>query len=158
MAYFLSGDWPTFRAARPPCEHCGRSDADRDPVVVRAYQLVLDRSGFHPTLTLEQAAPAHNVYADLTEDQLIEKTEVMLKRMIESRDFHRAHDITRLLPVAVDARVIDAVIDDGFEVPEDDAEPAAVSDTSPPIQELDVQFPEGNSTSETCKTDGEAAK
>lgn len=31
---------------KPPCETCGRSDADRDPVVVRACQLVLDRSGF----------------------------------------------------------------------------------------------------------------
>jgi hypothetical protein len=37
---------------RPPCEACGRSDADRDPVVVRACQLVLDRSGFHPSLTV----------------------------------------------------------------------------------------------------------
>jgi hypothetical protein len=37
---------------RPPCEHCGRSDADRDPVVVRAAQIVLDRAGFGPKATL----------------------------------------------------------------------------------------------------------
>jgi hypothetical protein len=33
---------------RPPCEVCGRSDADRDPVILRACQLVLDRAGFGP--------------------------------------------------------------------------------------------------------------
>jgi hypothetical protein len=46
----------------PPCEHCGRSDADRDPVVLRAAQMVLDRTGFHPTLTLSTqpvAAPPY---------------------------------------------------------------------------------------------------
>jgi hypothetical protein len=37
---------------REPCPTCGRSDADRDPVVVRACQLVLDRAGFHPSLTI----------------------------------------------------------------------------------------------------------
>jgi hypothetical protein len=36
--------------ARPPCPACGRSDADRDPVVIRAAQIVLDRTGHHPTL------------------------------------------------------------------------------------------------------------
>jgi len=36
----------------PPCEHCGRSDADRDPVVVRAAQIVLDRAGFGPSATM----------------------------------------------------------------------------------------------------------
>ena len=36
----------------PPCVHCGRSDADRDPVVVRAAQIVLDRAGFGPQGTL----------------------------------------------------------------------------------------------------------
>lgn len=38
---------------RPPCPACGRSDADRDPVVVRACQLVLDRAGFGPHATIE---------------------------------------------------------------------------------------------------------
>ena len=39
---------------RDPCPTCGRSDLDRDPVVVRACQLVLDRAGFHPSVTVEQ--------------------------------------------------------------------------------------------------------
>jgi len=39
---------------REPCPTCGRSDLDRDPVVVRACQLVLDRAGFHPSVTVEQ--------------------------------------------------------------------------------------------------------
>jgi hypothetical protein len=47
----------------PPCEHCGRSDADRDPVVLRAAQLVLDRTGFHPSVDVqvqrELQAPAY---------------------------------------------------------------------------------------------------
>ena len=39
--------------ARPFCAHCGRSDADRDPVVLRACQMVLDRCGLGPSATLE---------------------------------------------------------------------------------------------------------
>lgn len=39
---------------RESCPTCGRSDLDRDPVVVRACQLVLDRAGFHPSVTVEQ--------------------------------------------------------------------------------------------------------
>ena len=136
---------------KPPCPTCGRSDADRDPVVVRACQLVLDRSGFHPTLALEQAAPPDNPCADMTEDELIERLEKLLESAKATRDFHREHDIARMLPVHAGA--IDAVVDEGFEVPEDDAEPAATSDTPPPIQEPGVQNPSGNVTSETCKTD-----
>jgi hypothetical protein len=49
-----------FRATRnaEPCPHCGRSDADRDPVAVRAAMAILDRCGFGPTakLSLEQNA------------------------------------------------------------------------------------------------------
>jgi hypothetical protein len=37
-----------YRATRnaPPCEHCGRSDADRDPTALRAAGMILDRTGF----------------------------------------------------------------------------------------------------------------
>lgn len=69
---------------KPPCETCGRSDADRDPVVVRACQLVLDRSGFHPTIAVEAAQP--NPYNELSEDELIEKLESMLATAKEKRD------------------------------------------------------------------------
>lgn len=39
----------------PPCSACGRSDSDRDPNVLKAAQLVLDRVGFHPTVALDVA-------------------------------------------------------------------------------------------------------
>lgn len=57
---------------RPPCPECGRSDADKDPTVVRACQLVLDRSGFHPTLAIQAAPrPEPSPWARwLTEEQL----------------------------------------------------------------------------------------
>lgn len=36
----------------PPCTVCGRSDSDRDPAVIRAAQIVLDRTGFGPSAHL----------------------------------------------------------------------------------------------------------
>lgn len=36
-----------------PCEVCGRSDADKDPAVIRAAQIVLDRTGFHPAVAVQ---------------------------------------------------------------------------------------------------------
>ena len=126
---------------RPPCEHCGRSDADRDPTVVKACQLVLDRSGFHPTLTVEQVAPpALNGYEDLTDDEVIEKLERMLASARASRDRQQL----RLGEGAVDA----LVIDEGFLIPEgDDAPPAA------PNQQADDPNPDGNGTPEK-RTEG----
>lgn len=97
---------------RPPCQHCGRSDADRDPVVVKACQLVLDRSGFHPSVTV-QHVEAPDPYADLSIDELIEKLEAMLDHTRAMRDADRAQP-------RLDAAVIEAVVDEGFEVPEDD--------------------------------------
>ena len=46
---------------RPPCPHCGRSDADRDPVVVRAAQIVLDRAGIGPTANIVIENPSEPV-------------------------------------------------------------------------------------------------
>ena len=48
-----------YRATRqaPPCEVCGRSDADRDPTAVRAAGMILDRTGFGPKVTIEAATP-----------------------------------------------------------------------------------------------------
>lgn len=76
-----------YRATRsaPPCEHCGRSDADRDPTAVRAAQIILDRTGHHPTIAVA-AASERNPYEDFTDDQLIEKLEVMLAEARERRD------------------------------------------------------------------------
>jgi hypothetical protein len=48
-----------FRATRnaPPCPHCGRSDADRDPAAIRAAIAILDRTGFGPSAKLTVQAP-----------------------------------------------------------------------------------------------------
>lgn len=95
---------------RPPCEHCGRSDADRDPVIVKACQLVLDRSGFHPTLAVEHVASPDPI-ATFTIDEVVEKLEKMLADAIAVRDAE--HDRVG----ALDA----VLVDDAFVVPEDDA-------------------------------------
>ncbi|HXG90537.1 MAG TPA: hypothetical protein VNJ02_19605 [Vicinamibacterales bacterium] len=65
-----------FLRTAPPCEHCGRSDADRDPVVLRAAQLVLDRTGFSPALavTVTPAAPRADHLAWLPSEQLAQMT------------------------------------------------------------------------------------
>jgi hypothetical protein len=107
---------------RTPCVHCGRSDADRDPVVVRACQLVLDRSGFHPTLTIQQEQPPPDRYAGLSDDALVEEIQQLLDAAIEQRDLHRRAS----LPAAIDG----TVLDEGFEIP-DDVEPEAAG-TDPP--------------------------
>ncbi len=118
---------------RPPCEHCGRSDAERDPTVVRACQLVLDRSGFHPTMAVEQVAPPVDL-SNVTDDEMIERLERLLASARASRDRKQ-----RLLGEGP----IDAiVIDEGYLVPEDDddAPPAA------PTQQADVPNPDGTGT------------
>src|SRR5688572_203170 len=117
-----------LRALRtgPPCEHCGRSDADRDPVVLRAAQLVLDRAGYGPRATMEIIG-ADNAYADRTNHQLIAKLETMLDAAQALRERER-----------FDADAVD-VIDAGFEVPDDSVVPA-------PIHNGDVQIPDGTST------------
>lgn len=100
-----------YRATRsaPPCATCGRSDADRDPTAVRAAQIILDRTGHHPALTLE-AGPAPNPYVDLTDDQLIEKLEAMLAEARNLRDADRQRSLPRPEVLLLDA----------YEVPEGD--------------------------------------
>jgi len=108
----------------PPCEHCGRADSDRDPTVIRAAQIVLDRAGFHPSLTIEHSGPP-NKYVDLTVDELIAHLEAMLEQARAMRDAEQ-----RALPEA-------AVDVDAYVVPDDD---------DGPIQETGVQFQVGNDT------------
>jgi hypothetical protein len=102
----------------PPCEHCGRSDSDKDPVVLRAAQLVLDRAGHHPTISVEQA-PKPNPYDGLSEDEIIERLERTLDAAKQARDERRL----QAAPPAIE----------GFLVPEDE-----------PIHELTVPIPSGN--------------
>ena len=116
----------------PPCEHCGRSDADKDPVVIRAAQIVLDRCGYHPTVSIVRAE-APNPFEDFTVDETVAELERLLDTAKAMRD--RQQQLT----CAVDA----AVVDEGFEV-----------DDSAPIQEPAVPFPEGNETAD----DGKEAK
>lgn len=114
----------------PPCEHCGRSDSDKDPVVIRAAQLVLDRSGYHPTLAIQQA-PERNPYEDYTAAELADRAEAIA---IECRRVAN-RDAVRLLPEATDTG-------GGFLVP--DNEP--VSDAA--IQNEEQRNPFGNDTPE----------
>src|SRR5688572_2906452 len=68
-----------------PCAHCGRSDSDRDPTVIRAAQLVLDRCGHSPAMKIEmQVAP--NPFEGLPTSELIER----LKGMLEKARSHQA--------------------------------------------------------------------
>jgi hypothetical protein len=72
----------------------------------------LDRSGFHPTLVVEQAPPPPDRYAHFTDDQSVEKLQAMLASAIATRDAHRRP----LLPPMHDG----VVIDEGFVVPDDE--------------------------------------
>ncbi len=106
------------------CVGCGNPTGDPAPVI-RVGQLVLDRAGFHPTLTVE-SRPMVDEPRHFTDDELIERIDADIARFTEMRDhIKRARELesyddadpARLLPVATDA----VLIDDGFEVPEDDA-------------------------------------
>jgi hypothetical protein len=89
---------------RTKCEACGHPTGDPAPVI-KVGQLVLDRSGFHPSVTVEQA-PKANPYDNLTEDELIERLERTLDVAKQARDERRLH----AAPEAIE----------GFLVPEDD--------------------------------------
>ena len=110
---------------RTTCATCGHPTGDVAPVI-RIGQLVLDRSGFHPTLTLEQAPPP-NPFANVNEDDLI----VQLEQLLETaRENKRRHDAMRVVPEATDA----LLLADAFVVPDDD---------DAPIHEPDVPIPLG---------------
>jgi hypothetical protein len=91
-----------YRATRsaPPCEVCGRSDADRDPTAVTAAKVILDRSGFGPQVKLEVSKPELDL-SHLSTDEMIERLEKQLARAHARRDAERA----RLN--AVDAETVD---------------------------------------------------
>jgi hypothetical protein len=70
--------------AAPPCPHCGRSDADRDPVVIRAAQVVLDRAGLGPHATME-ITHSDNQLADVPLEELEERATQLLSLLAELR-------------------------------------------------------------------------
>jgi hypothetical protein len=65
----------------PPCQVCGRSDADRDPTVVRAAQLILDRVGFGPqaSLLLKQEPEPPSYVRWLTWTELHQVAEIIAR-------------------------------------------------------------------------------
>jgi len=118
----------------PPCEHCGRSDADRDPVVLRAAQLVLDRAGYHPTLAIANAAPAPTEYDSLSDDDAIALFEQKIARAQQALDtLKRNRDHRWSLPESTE----------GFVVPEEEDA----------IQDADVRIPVGNPTADESKAE-----
>lgn len=60
----------------PACEVCGRSDGDRDPAVIRAAQIVLDRTGFGPSAHLT-VAPSLSQSSPVVEWMTAEQLSVM---------------------------------------------------------------------------------
>lgn len=105
------------------CVGCGKPTGDPAPVI-RIGQLVLDRSGFHPTLTVEQAAPPSSDLSDLSEEEMIERAQATIDRTQKMINLLRARRDERLLPEATE----------GFLVPEDDDAPLEV--VSPQIENL----------------------
>ncbi len=95
-----------LRATRqaPPCPVCGRSDADRDPVAVRAAGMILDRAGYHPTLNVHASNPAPS-FAGLTLAQLADRAEILARA---ARAQANAEAQRMLPPASVDAVVVDA--------------------------------------------------
>jgi hypothetical protein len=80
-------------------------------VTIRAAQIVLDRCGFGPQLTLQQAMPEETP-ADLSPDELVERAELMLEHAKRIRDFSRL----QLSDGAVDGVVVPEDSAGGFEV------------------------------------------
>jgi hypothetical protein len=60
----------------PKCEHCGRSDDDRNPVVLQAAKAILDRCGLgpHSTLNIAPVAPAED-FSHLSDEQIVAELE-----------------------------------------------------------------------------------
>ena len=120
------------------CVGCGKPTGDPAPVI-RIGQLVLDRSGFHPSLTIQAAPPVDNL-AHLSLAELADRAERIAQIARESANAEAA----RMLPIATDG----VLLDDAFIVPEDDEPEQAPACDTPPIQEPDVQIPTGNDTPE----------
>lgn len=85
----------------PPCEHCGRSDGDRDPNVIRAAQIVLDRCGFSPAVKLEVSTP--NPFADMSLGEIADAAEYV------AREARAAADEEARLRLG-DGSVVDGVV------------------------------------------------
>ena len=112
-----------FLRTAPPCEVCGRSDADRDPLVLRAAQLVLDRTGFHPSVDVQMKPPERDrrhfawiptarLEQMMTWGQQMVEWETEAKAAMEAGDLI-ATDVESLPSATTDAPVVDAVLVEG---------------------------------------------
>ena len=102
-------------SAGVPCEACGRTDADRDPVVIRAAQIVLDRCGFGPQTKLEVSQPGPDL-SDLSADDLVVQLETLLDVARDARDRECSLGRSSLASQLDDGTTVDAI---AFEVKED---------------------------------------
>lgn len=122
--------------SRPACMACGRSDADRDPVVIRASQIVLDRTGHGPkaTLSLGKSEDDDARWMEfLTDDELLLVEGVIAKA--EGRMNDGPNATNRLLTEAiVDAVCVDTDEEDGVL---SDAEPIADANVPPSSSNTD---------------------
>jgi hypothetical protein len=99
-----------FRATRqaPPCEHCGRSDADRDPTAVRAAGMILDRTGFGPSMTLQHQAPATPAHFAWVRPEQTEQMMAWLESARQAMERGEPRPGTMLrLPEATDAQLVE---------------------------------------------------
>ena len=117
------------------CEKCGKPTGDPMPVI-RVGQLVLDRAGFHPSLTIHAAPPAVETHS-MTDDELLDKLNATIPRLIETRDqLLRAREFERYEGEDGDAARQLPEATEGFIVPEDD-EPDL--DGAIPLGDLDTR-------------------
>ena len=101
------------------CPTCGRSDSDRDPTVVSAARVVLDRCGFHPTIAVQHVAPPDDI-TTMTPYEALEEAESlaqMARALIDQeRDWQR-----KVLPPAPQAEVdevVEALLQEPVQEPE----------------------------------------
>lgn len=103
------------RATRsaPPCEHCGRSDADRDPTAVRAAGMILDRAGFHPSMLTAQQSPASApAYLRWVPEDRLQQINVWLREARLSMEAGEPRPVGQLPVLEAETQPAEAV-DDG---------------------------------------------
>ena len=103
-----------LRALRtaPPCKTCGRTDADRDPIVLRAAQMVLDRTGHHAGLTLQvetpkPSSPEYFAWIPLERLEQMAAWHAEAKAAMERGEPEGDLPVLAAIEPAVDAEVID---------------------------------------------------
>jgi hypothetical protein len=137
---------------RTTCATCGFPTGDVAPVI-RVGQLVLDRSGFHPTLTVEHAPPVVDKFEGLSDDELVAALDEKIATLTTLRNsIARSQEFARHRCGVDDVDggpLVEGAVDavDGFIVPDDDVPEATVA----PIQNDAVQFPQGNETPDPSK-------